>query len=242
MQVREVLRRWLRGQGERPAARAAGVDRKTARRYIAAGIEAGLERNGDESQLTDEVMGQVCEAVRPVRPDGHGASWQVLLGEEERIKAWVEQGLTVAKIGVLLARRGTEVPYRALVRFAVERCDAGKQRLTVRVADPAPAQELQVDYGRMGLVPDGERRRVCYALILTACYSRHCYVHLCFSQTTDETIKGFEGICSGLIARSARWSTTDRATPAKNGTWTLPAWWSSWRQKTALCGRKSSGL
>jgi hypothetical protein len=31
VQVREVLRIWLRGQGERPAARAAGVDRKTAR-------------------------------------------------------------------------------------------------------------------------------------------------------------------------------------------------------------------
>ena len=192
VQVREVLRRWLRGQGERPAARAAGVDRKTARRYIAAGIEAGLERNGDESQLTDEVMGQVCEAVRPTRPDGHGASWQVLLGEEERITAWVKEGLTLAKVHVLLARRGAEVPYRTLVRFAVERCEAGKQRLTVRVADPEPAQELQVDYGRMGLVPDGERKRVCYALIFTACYSRHCYVHLCFSQTTEETIKGFE--------------------------------------------------
>lgn len=45
VQVKEVLRRWLRGQGERTAARAAGVDRKTARRYIAAGIEVGLERS-----------------------------------------------------------------------------------------------------------------------------------------------------------------------------------------------------
>jgi hypothetical protein len=149
VQVREVLRRWLRGQGERPAARAAGVDRKTARRYIAAGIEVGLERNGLESQLTDEVIGQVCEAVRPSRPNGHGATWQVLLGEEERIKAWVGEGLTVAKVNVLLARRGVEVPYRTLARFATERCGAGKQALTVRVADPDPGVELQVDFGRM---------------------------------------------------------------------------------------------
>ena len=42
--------------------------------------------NGDESQLSDEVIGQVCEAVRPVRPDGHGAPWRVLAGEEKRIK------------------------------------------------------------------------------------------------------------------------------------------------------------
>lgn len=192
VQVREVLRRWLRGQGERPAARAAGVDRKTARRYIAAGIEVGLEHDGPESQLTDEVIGQVCEAVRPCRPDGHGAAWQVLLGEEERIKAWVGEGLTVTKVNVLLARRGVEVPYRTLARFAVERCGAGKQALTVRVVDPDPGQELQVDFGRMGLVPDGERKRVCHALIFTACWSRHCFVHLCFSQTTEETINGFE--------------------------------------------------
>jgi transposase len=192
VQVREVLRRWLRGQGERPAACGAGVDRKTARRYIAAGMEAGLERNGDESQLTDEVIGQVCEAVRPARPNGHGASWEVLLGEEERVKAWVKEGLTVTKVHVLLARSGVQVPYRTLARFAVERCGAGKQKLTVRVADPGPGKELQVDFGRMGLVPDGERKRVCHALIFTACWSRHCYVHLCFSQTTQETINGFE--------------------------------------------------
>ena len=81
MQVKEVLRRWLRGQGERTTARAAGVDRKTARRYIAACIEVGLERNGDEAQLSDELVGQVCQAVRPCRPDGHhGTAWTALLG------------------------------------------------------------------------------------------------------------------------------------------------------------------
>ncbi|HAW11692.1 MAG TPA: IS21 family transposase [Chloroflexi bacterium] len=193
VQVKEVLRRWLRGQGERTAARAAGVDRKTARRYIAAGIEVGLERNGDESQLSDEVVGQVCQAVRPCRPDGHhGAAWTALVGEEDRIKGWVADGLTVTKVHVLLGRRGVEVPYRTLSRFAVERCGAGRAKLTVRVVDPPPGQELQVDFGRMGLVPAGEHKKVCYALIFTACWSRHCYVHLCFSQTTEGTIAGFE--------------------------------------------------
>jgi hypothetical protein len=70
VQVREALRRWVHGDGERPVARAAGVDRKTARRYIAAAVELGVERNGDESQLSDELIGRVCERVRPTRPDG----------------------------------------------------------------------------------------------------------------------------------------------------------------------------
>lgn len=192
VQVREVLRRWLAGQGERPAARGADVDRKTARRYIAAGVQAGLERNGDESQLTDELVGQVCEAVRPCRPDGHGLAWQSLTKEEKPIKDWVEDGLNVKKVHDLLARRGVHVPYRTLVRFATERCGAGRKGLTVAVADPEPGKELQVDFGRMGLLPAGPRKKVCYALVFTACFSRHCFVWLTFSQTTEEVVKGFE--------------------------------------------------
>jgi hypothetical protein len=149
-------------------------------------------RNGDESQLSDEVIGQVCEAVRPVRPDGHGAAWRVLLGEEKRIKHWVEDGLNVKKIHDLLARQGVAVPYRTLSRFAVERCGAGGKGLTVAVADPEPGQELQVDFGRMGLLAAGDRKKVCHALIFTACSSRHCFVWLTFSQTTEEVINGFE--------------------------------------------------
>jgi transposase len=192
VQVREMLRRWLRGEGERPIARGAGVDRKTARRYIAAAIEVGVDRDGGEEQLADEVIGAVCERVRPTRPDGHGDTWRRLLGEEEQIKAWVKEDLTMVKIHVLLGRRGVEVPYRTVVRFCVERCGAGRRSTTVRVADPDPGVELQVDFGRMGLIPDGERKRVLHALIFTACWSRHCYVWPCFRQTTAEVIAGFE--------------------------------------------------
>jgi transposase len=192
VQVREVLRRWLRGDGERPAARGAGVDRKTARRYIAAAMEAGVERNGDETQLTDELIGGVCERVRPCRPDGHGESWRQLLEHEKQIKEWVEADLTVVKIGILLRRCGVEVPHRTLARFAVERCGAGRRSTTVRVDDPPPGRECQVDFGRLGLVPDGERRRLCWALIFTAVVSRHQFVWPTFAQTIDEVIAGFE--------------------------------------------------
>ena len=55
IQVLEVLRRWLRGDGGvRVIAQGAGVDRKTAQRYIDASQELGLTRSGGEEQLTDE--------------------------------------------------------------------------------------------------------------------------------------------------------------------------------------------
>src|SRR4249919_1869600 len=93
-QVKEVLRAWLAGAGKRPAARRAGVNVKTAARYIAAAREAGLARDGDESQLTDELVGLVVAAVRPARPAGHGASWEALAGRKEQITGWVKDGLT----------------------------------------------------------------------------------------------------------------------------------------------------
>ena len=192
VQIREALRRWLHGEGERTIARSIGVDRKTARRYIAAGIALGLDRSGGEGQLTDELIGRLTEAVRPHRTDGHGAPWRSLVSEEEQITAWVKDGLTVVKIGVLLERKGVVVPHRTLARFAVERCGAGRRLLTVRVDDPPPGSELQVDFGRLGLVPDGDKNRVCQALVFTACFSRHQFVWPTFAQTTQEVIRGFE--------------------------------------------------
>ena len=76
---------------------------------------------------------------------------------------------------------------------------------TVRVADGEPGQELQVDFGRMGLLvdPDTGRRRVVHTLIFTACFSRHCFVWLTFRQTTEAVIAGFEaawGFFGGVFA------------------------------------------
>ena len=110
VQIKEALRRWLKGEGERPIAQGVGIDRKTVRRYIAAAIELGVDRDGGEDQLSDELIGQVVERVRPHRPDGHGEAWRSLLAEEERIKEWLAEDLTVTKIGILLGRRGVVVP------------------------------------------------------------------------------------------------------------------------------------
>jgi transposase len=96
----------------------------------------------------------------------------------------------------LLQRRGIVVPERTLHRYALEVLGVSRanRRTTVRVADGEPGVELQVDFGKMGLVPDPAtgRKRVCWALIFAACYSRHCYVWLSFRQTTEVVISGFE--------------------------------------------------
>ena len=193
-EIKEVLRLWLRGEGYRAIDRLSGVDRKTVRRYVEAAVAAGLSADGGEEQLSDVVIGQVCERVRPARPAGHGAGWESVVPHEAEIKAWLEKGLKLVKVRDLLARKGVVVAYRTLNRFATERCGFGERKTTVRVNDGEPGSELQVDFGRMGLVPDpaGGGQRVVQALIFTACYSRHCFVWLSHRQTTAAVIEGFE--------------------------------------------------
>jgi transposase len=194
IEVREVLRAWLSGAGLRTAGERAGVDRKTARRYVAAAQAAGVDRDGGEDQLTDELLGVVVAAVRPSRPGGHGQAWEALAAEETRVREWIDADLQLTNIHGKLARLGVVVPYRTLHRFAVERCGFGRRRSTVRVADGEPGVECQLDFGRLGLIPDPDtgRRRAAHALIFTAVYSRHLFVWLTFAQTLTAVITGCE--------------------------------------------------
>lgn len=195
IQVREVLRRWLGNDGgERLIAERAGVDRKTARRYIEAATKLGLDRCGGEDQLSDELIGRVCEMVRPSRPGGHGAAWELLVTHEELITKWLDQGLSAAKVGDLLTRRAVNVPDRTLQRFCAEKGGTTRVSDTVRVADGEPGKELQCDFGRMGMLfdPGTNRRRVVHALIVVAVWSRYMYVWLTYGQRTDDVIEGLD--------------------------------------------------
>ena len=196
-EVREVLRLWVRGEGLRAIERLAGMDRKTVRRYVTAAVEAGLVRDGGEGQLNDVLLASVCEKVRPHRRAGRGSAWELLVSNHDLLKGWlVDGGLTAVKAGELLARRGTVVPERTLHRYALEVLGVGRSArgTTVRVADGEPGAELQIDFGKMGLVDDPQsgRRRVVQALIFTAVFSRHCFVWLSFTQTTEAVIAGCE--------------------------------------------------
>jgi transposase len=230
-QVREVLRAWLGGAGKRPAARRAGVDVKTAARYIRAAQAAGLARDGGEPQLTDELLGQVVAVVRPARPAGHGASWEALVPVTAEITGWVDDDLTLVKMHEKLERRGVMVPYRTLARFAAAECgysSSSRQAVTVPVADGKPGEEVQIDFGYLGMIPDGDRRRKLHALVFTAVYSRYCFVFLSFSQTTAAVIAGceaawsfFGGMFKVLIADNLKpvVDKADRLEPRWNREW-----------------------
>ncbi len=71
-------------------------------------------------------------------------------------KGLVEQELTAVKAGELLARQGVVNPERTLHRYTLEVLGVGRSaRGAVRVADGEPGGELQVDFGKMGMIAAG---------------------------------------------------------------------------------------
>jgi len=196
-EVREILRLWLRGEGLRAVSRLAGMDRKTVRRYIDAAVELGLVRSGGEDQLTDLLLGQVVEKVRPHRTDGRGEARRLLDEQRDQLVEWLDaDGLTVVKVHELLERQGVVVPERTLHRYALEELGIGRSARgsTVRVNDGEPGDELQVDFGKLGRIPDPEtgRQRDCWALVFTPVLSRYSFVWLTHRQTLDDVLAGFE--------------------------------------------------
>jgi transposase len=194
IEVREILRLWLAGRGLREVARLSGTDRKTVRRYVDRARACGLDRDGDGCELTDELLAAVIAGVRPSRPNGKSPAWETIEGQRGQIEAWLGQDLTLTKVHILLGRRGVVVSYRTLHRYATTELGFGVRRSTVPVADCEPGAELQVDFGRLGLLTDAEdgRRRVVQGLIFTAVYSRHMFVWPTYRQTLYEVVAGFE--------------------------------------------------
>ena len=199
-EILEVLRRLHRGEANAAIERATGRTRKTIRRYKQRARKLGWEPGG-EKEPDEQLAAAVAQSLRPVtEAEGLGAIEARLMPHRATITGWVSPadggpGLRLAKVHDLLVRQGVEVPYSSLHRFAVRYCGfRDRQRVTVRVADVAPAELAGVDFGRLGLVydPDKGRNRFAWALLVTLGHSRHQYVHVSFTQTVADFIEGLE--------------------------------------------------
>jgi hypothetical protein len=194
--VKEVLRRWSAGQGDRKIGREAGVDRKTVARYTDMAARLGLERG---RELTDEEVHQVAQCIQSRPLATPSDEWNEVAQHRERIERWLAgdkdtRPLRLSKIHTLLARdHDLHASYGTLRRFAMQELGWHKKASTVRLEDAPPGQEAQVDFGKMGLLLDPEtgKRRTLWALIITLSFSRYQFVWPTFLQTT-------EAVCEGL--------------------------------------------
>jgi transposase len=191
--VRELLRRWQSKQSIKSTSRSTGIDRKTVRRYFEATEALGVAR---DATLTDDVVHGVAQYVqaRPIKETSE--AWSVLAPHKDRIAQWLATTppLKLTRVHQLLTRDGVLVKYPTLRRFAMKELEWGVPKATVRVDDPPPGQEAQINFAEMGRVTDpttGKRRRL-HVLIVTLSFSRHQFVWPTFWQTTDAVIEGLE--------------------------------------------------
>lgn len=209
--VKEVLRRWSAGQSDRKIGREAGVDRKTVARYTAAAKSLALARG---HELTEAEVDDVARRVQARPVAAPSEEWCEVAKHRDRIEKWLAgdketRALRLTKIHTLLVRdHDLTASYDTLWRFAHDELGWREKPSTVRIDDPPPAQEVQVDFGEMGFVldPQTARRRKLYALVVTLTFSRYQFVWPTFRQTTEAVCEGldrawmfFGGIAKTLV-------------------------------------------
>jgi hypothetical protein len=209
--VKEVLRRWSAAQGDRQIARECGADRKTIARYTKAALKLGLARG---CELTDDVVHEVAQCVQARPLVAPSDEWNQVTQHRPLIERWLAgygdtRPLKLTKIHTLLVRdHGLTASYDTLWRFAHQELAWREKPSTVRIDDPPPGQEAQIDFGKMGFMidPDSGRKRRLWALIVTLVFSRYQFVWPTFLQTTAAVCEGldrawmfFRGIVATLI-------------------------------------------
>ncbi|WP_157069319.1 IS21 family transposase [Sandaracinus amylolyticus] len=194
IEVREIVRRWQAAQRVREVARETGLDRKTVRRYFAVLDALGVSR---DTELDDALVHQVASRVQTRALPEPSVEREMLMEHRDRIAAWLTQTkpLRLTKVHVLLARdHGVDVSYATLRRFAIDELSWRMKKPTVRVVDAPPAEEAQVDFGKMGDVydPAAGRVRALYVLVVTLCFSRYQFVWPTWDQTTATVCEGLD--------------------------------------------------
>jgi transposase len=223
VEVKEVVRLWSQGESLRSISRLTGLDRKTVRRYVKAAEQTGCQvgETAPEAAI-GEVIGRVCAQGPGVR----GRSWEVCAEHRELLAGWLGKQVPLSKVQELLARQtGEVVPYRTLHRYASRELGFGGRRVTVRVTEGKPGEELQLDFGAVGWLCEGDRRRRVWALVFTAVVSRHLFVWLTYRQSVADVVAGceaawqfFGGVFRVLIPDNLKAivTTADRVAPRLN--------------------------
>ena len=104
---------------------------------------------------------------RLARPWARLGPRQVEMPSQDLLEPWADQiyqwltgdRLLLTRIHELLLVRGCAVSYSSLRRFIVKRNWGSRSVRTVRMADTAPGEVAEVDFGRLGMITDPSHRQ-----------------------------------------------------------------------------------
>lgn len=181
--LRDLINRLRSGESERRIARDMGLSRTTVRKYRELAESHGYLQG--ESALPDEPTLRAALGPGP-RPPSVASSVEPY---QDLVRGWVEQGVEMSAIYQRLRdNHGYTGSYSAVRRY-VSRVSPHTPEAVVRV-HTAPGEELQVDFGSVGLLYDPAHgdRRPASVFVATLCFSRHQYAELVFDQKTPTWI------------------------------------------------------
>jgi transposase len=180
--VKEILVQWDSGQSVSAIARTLGYSRPTVRKYIEAGGRVGLtrgqRRRGEAGweRLAQETLQRVSHQREPGTVAKEVAAYHDYLAER----------VGSVRLSVLHQRlrdeHGLAASWGSFYRYVrahwPDRLEA-EPRLTVRLDDPPPGEEAQVDFFYVGrwLDPELTRTRKLYAFLMTLSHSRHQFLY-----------------------------------------------------------------
>lgn len=192
MQIADILRRWQAGDSARVIARGSGLARDTIGKYLREAQRLGLSPEGprptNEQLLALARLGQTAP---PARAAPRAAQLEPY---RERIARWLQEDkLQLTRIAELLEPELT-VSYTTLRRFVRSQGLGAAPRDTVRMADTAPGEVAQFDFGRLGRLvnPATGKYQLVWAMNIVLIFSRHQFVWPLIHQTLEEVIAGLE--------------------------------------------------
>jgi len=180
--VKEMLVHWDRGAGVSAIARTLAYSRPTVRKYVSAAQRVGLVR-GDRARSEAEwnrFADAAIAAVAQQRPVG------AVTTDVAAFHAYLAEQVGTVRLSVLHQRlcdeHGLQASWGTFYRYCQRQWPERMQRaprVTVRLDDPPPGTEAQVDffYVQRWFDPDTQRMRRLHAFLMTLSYSRHQFLY-----------------------------------------------------------------
>lgn len=197
-EVMEILYQWHQGAGIKGITRSLGYDRKTVRRYVHAGLDAGLKR-GEPFPDEQELVGRLKDVLEKSAVVRQAPAKESLgLYRDEIANLLEEKDMTAKQVmRLLVERHALKVSYASVLRYIGDEFNLGKPEVTVHL-ETEPGDEAQVDFGYVGrmLDPESGKDRKTWCFVMTLSHSRHRFVRFVFRQDSptwiDCHIRAFE--------------------------------------------------
>jgi transposase len=178
--VRELVRRLIRGQSERGIAQDLGISRNTVAAYRRWSEQQGL------------LVGPLPDAATLARLLSDRRRPRIGIQEVSKTEPYRERVEDLARAGVeakaiwqiLQEEKEFQGSYSSVKRF-VRRLDRTAGDGAVLRLEVAPGEEAQVDFGYAGRLhdPDTGKDRRAWVFVMVLSHSRHQYAELVFDQT-----------------------------------------------------------